>query len=283
VEVILNYQRRPPAGRRTGRNIGTPHANEAHDLEDEHEQTKVLMHDARPLGFSMARDGFELRSLPTTCSDFEDPAVLSKFYEEMQGAVRVATGADRVVCFDHTLRVSGGRTLNALGGARAGPALRVHNDYSRASGPARLQRLLDAGTVTWAAAPPARFAFVNVWRNIDRAQPVTRNPLGLCVPSSVDLRDAWPYRMHYPERIGENWSLGNAGAASHRWMHFPAMTADEALIFKVFDSSEAGVRFVFHTAFDHPTTPADAPPRRSIELRTLALWDTPPARPASAL
>ena len=61
------------------------------------------------------------------------------------------------------------------------------------------------------------------------------------------------------------------------------MTAGEALIFKVFDSSQApGVpRFVFHTAFDDPTTPADAPPRRSVELRTVALWDAPQSPPSA--
>ena len=44
---------------------------------------------------------------------------------------------------------------------------------------------------------------------------------------------------------------------------------------QVFDKKEDGTRFVFHTAFDDPSTPADAPPRVSIETRTIAFWGTP--------
>ena len=74
-------------------------------------------------------------------------------------------------------------------------------------------------------------------------------------------------------------SLGNATAARHQWAYYPRMAAEEALLFKTFDSCEDGStpRFVFHTAFDDPTTPDDAPPRRSIEVRTVALWDLEPA------
>jgi hypothetical protein len=48
------------------------------------------------------------------------------------------------------------------------------------------------------------------------------------------------------------------------------MTVDEALLLKCYDSAIDGrSRFAPHTAFADPSTPADAPPRESIELRTL--------------
>ena len=48
------------------------------------------------------------------------------------------------------------------------------------------------------------------------------------------------------------------------------MRTDEALLLKCYDSATDGrTRFAPHTAFTDPTTPADAPPRESIELRTL--------------
>jgi hypothetical protein len=41
-------------------------------------------------------------------------------------------------------------------------------------------------------------------------------------------------------------------------------------LLKCFDSNTDGrARFAPHTAFADPTTPPDAPPRESIELRTL--------------
>jgi hypothetical protein len=45
------------------------------------------------------------------------------------------------------------------------------------------------------------------------------------------------------------------------------------LIFKVYDKKKDGPRFVFHTAFEDPTTPEDALPRMSIEARAIVCFD----------
>jgi len=51
------------------------------------------------------------------------------------------------------------------------------------------------------------------------------------------------------------------------------MTRDEIVLIKCFDSKTDGrARFSAHTAFDDPTTPANALPRESIEVRTLVLF-----------
>jgi hypothetical protein len=51
------------------------------------------------------------------------------------------------------------------------------------------------------------------------------------------------------------------------------MRREEALVFKVFDSATDGrARFTPHTSFDDPATPPGAPPRQSIEARTLAFF-----------
>jgi hypothetical protein len=45
------------------------------------------------------------------------------------------------------------------------------------------------------------------------------------------------------------------------------------VLIKCYDSLDDGrARFTAHTAFDDPTTPADAPPRESIEVRTLVFF-----------
>jgi hypothetical protein len=50
------------------------------------------------------------------------------------------------------------------------------------------------------------------------------------------------------------------------------MTPDEVLLIKGFDSLTDGrARFTPHGAFDLPDTPAAAPPRESIEVRTLVV------------
>jgi hypothetical protein len=51
------------------------------------------------------------------------------------------------------------------------------------------------------------------------------------------------------------------------------MRREEALVFKVYDSSKDGrARWSAHTAFDDPTSPPNARPRESIEIRTLAFF-----------
>jgi hypothetical protein len=48
---------------------------------------------------------------------------------------------------------------------------------------------------------------------------------------------------------------------------------DEALLIKCYDSRTDVARFTPHTAFENPLTPPSAPPRESIEFRTIAFFD----------
>lgn len=70
--------------------------------------------------------------------------------------------------------------------------------------------------------------------------------------------------------MGENYSLRHS--VQHEWYYYPQMAADECLLFKVYDKHEDVPRFVFHTAFEDPYTNIDSPPRRSIEVRTIAFF-----------
>jgi hypothetical protein len=77
--------------------------------------------------------------------------------------------------------------------------------------------------------------------------------------------------LKYRERTGEIYVMRHA--PTHRWMYFPQMEAHQALLLKTYDSETDGrARFMGHTAFEDPTTPADAPKRESIEVRTMAFF-----------
>jgi hypothetical protein len=57
------------------------------------------------------------------------------------------------------------------------------------------------------------------------------------------------------------------------WYTFPTIEPDEALLIQCFDSLNDGrARLTTHSAFDDPTTPSNARPRESIEVRTLAFF-----------
>ena len=52
------------------------------------------------------------------------------------------------------------------------------------------------------------------------------------------------------------------------------MHKDELLIFKQYDSDpRARGRYCFHTAFNDPTIPKDAPVRQSIEVQAIVLFN----------
>ena len=48
---------------------------------------------------------------------------------------------------------------------------------------------------------------------------------------------------------------------------------DEVLVFKQFDSAEDMPCYTPHAAFAHPATPPGTPPRESIEIRCLLIFD----------
>ena len=285
-KVELNYQEPPPQGKSTGRYINQ---EDKGDVVDEHIAAEVFMNDGRELcpPATLETKGFELQSWPTRCTDFaDDEEVVRTYYGEMMELVKSASGAERVFIFDHTLRETGNTNLNAAaGGGAAAPVPRVHCDYTVNGAPRRLLQLGEEGiysrlrgrTLTSAEAQElsnGRFAFINVWRSIDDVHPVMREPLAVCDENSVPDDDRFIYELRFPDRTGENYSLRHS--TEHKWYYYPKLTKDECLVFKVYDKKEDGPRFVFHSAFDEPGTPADAPPRRSIEVRAIAFFDPPP-------
>jgi hypothetical protein len=79
--------------------------------------------------------------------------------------------------------------------------------------------------------------------------------------------------VRYSDKVGESYCLTSEKAAEHRWYYYPQMLKEEALLLKTYATQEEEIRFVFHTAFEHPATPVDAPHRTSIETRCMAIFD----------
>lgn len=284
--VMLNYQEPPPPGKSTGRYINQPDQG---DVADVHVAAPVAMRDGRELVPPATLDsiGFALKAWPTQVVDFQDDdEIVGNYYEEMRTLVKEASGAERVFIFDHTVRESGKTNLNAAAGGSAAPVPRVHCDYTASGAPRRLAQLGKEGIyskvrnrmLTEAEAAElasGRFAFINIWRSIDDVAPcVMQKPLAVCDEMSVPEGDRFLYELRFPDRTGENYSLQHS--PSHKWYYFTRQKKEECLVFKVYDKKADGPRFVFHTAFEDPMSPADAPPRKSIEVRAIAFFDPPP-------
>jgi len=233
-----------------------------------YEERTVAIRNARPLNPTLSIDGngFVLVDHATCMRDFFDLEELKRvYYAEAMALVQQVSGASRVVLFDHTLRSGddGEREARLI----REPVLAAHNDYTEWSGPQRVRDLLPQEAERLLG---RRFAIVQVWRSI--AHPIVRNPLAIADARSVAPDDLLVSERRYPDRVGQTYRL--AYNARHQWYYFPEMRRDEALVFKVFDSKKDGrARFVPHTSFENPLASADALPRRSIEVRTLAFFD----------
>ena len=231
----------------------------------------MTIHDARRRRdeLSLEREGFVLVNHETRVDDFYDPHQLQTiYYPEIERLVAKQTGASRVLIFDHTLR-TGDEAAQAEKNLRE-PVKVVHNDYTEWSGPQRVRDLLPAAEANRLL--EGRVAVVQVWRAL--RGPVLSSPLAICDATSVEPGDLIPAERHHKDRVGEIYQL--AFNPNHHWNWFPRMQRNEALVFKCYDSEKDGrARFTAHASFDDPDTPADAPKRESIEVRTLAFWVTP--------
>ena len=233
-----------------------------------YEARAVEVRNGRPLAdqFSLDSAGFAFVAHPTAMADFFDADQVKRvYYPEVEALVKRVSGAARVVVFDHTVRSGDGTEREAK--LVREPVLSVHNDYTERSAPRRVHEVLPEEAEALLA---HRFAIIQVWRAID--QPIRSKPLAIADARSLAPTDLIPAERRYPHRVGEIYQMRYNPA--HRWFYFPEMRRDEALVFKVFDSATDGrARYSAHTAFDDPTSPPDAPPRRSIETRTFAFFD----------
>jgi len=217
--------------------------------------------------FDADREGFVLKPFPAEFSGYDDEAAVKEiFYPQVVDFVKRNTGAKRVVIFDHTLRKRLPADLNQQTTVNRPAVLLVHSDYTIASGPQRVRDLLpDEAEMLL----QRRVAFYNVWKSLYDV--VEELPLAMCDATSQNEGDMLRMELKYRERTGEIYVMRYS--PSHRWVYFPHMRADQALLLKTYDSETDGrSRFVGHSAFEDPTTPPNAPRRESIEVRTMAFF-----------
>jgi hypothetical protein len=230
------------------------------------ERHALPIYDIRPIAeaVSLDRQGFALVRQKTAVKNFSDDAeIRSVYYPEAERLIKAETGADRVFIFDHTVRKRVDGAADLRDGSPRQPAWRVHVDHTAKSGPQRVRDLIPDEAEQLLK---GRVQIINLWRPL--RGPLRDAPLAVCDARTVKFDELVGSDLVYPNRVGETYSV--KFNPEHRWFYVPEMTADEILLLKCFDSKTDGrARFAPHSAFVDPTTPADAPRRESIELRTL--------------
>src|SRR5207237_2972736 len=185
--VAYNYEPPPGVPVRTGKS----------------EEHQVPSRDARPLigRRSLDREGFVLLHHQTAVKNFYDEdEIASVYYPECESVIKEATGATRVVAFDHIVRNAAMAALE--GSCIKLPAKRVHNDYTAWSSPKRVRDLMGDEAEELLK---HRFAIINLWRPI--RGPVLESPLTLCDAESLSEQDLVASDLKYPDRNGEAYSI----------------------------------------------------------------------------
>lgn len=255
-EKPRNYTYDPPPG--------VPQSNASY------EPHTLPVYDVRPVAHQVTVDdeGIQLVEHRSAVRGFEDEEEIHRvYYPEAEEIIRRATGASRVVVFDHTIRRRKPDAVDRAPATPRQPVTRVHNDYTEKSGPQRVRDLMGGEAEELLK---QRFAVINLWRPI--RGPLQDAPLAVCDAKSTRPEDFVPSDLVYRDRTGETYAV--RFNPTHRWYYVSDMREDEALLLKCYDSDRGGIaRFAPHSAFEDPSAPADKLPRESIELRTLVFFD----------
>ena len=229
------------------------------------EEHRVTIHDMRPEAEQLTfdRNGFVLLDEPSAVKDFSADGAIATYSRETEALVKRLTGAAKTVSFGPVIRT------NAPGAhGHNQPAFGAHVDYGDRTVRDYTYDLLPKDEADRRL--EGRYMLINVWRPIEMVESA---PLALCDASTVKRKD-----MFDSEVIGglgsfgtrSLWGFNLAWAPGRKWYWVPHMQPWEVLAFKLYDSDPDKVQHTAHSAFDDPSTPADAAPRQSIEVRTIS-------------
>ncbi len=226
----------------------------------------ILVHNARPAlaagQTDLDRSGFTLTQHTSAVTDFRNEDEVARlYYPEIERLVERVTGAHKAFVRGHLIRTETPIDFND------GYARFVHCDYNIK----RLQEMSEEVLEQHGVEPQPHWKYVwfNTWQPFDN--PAINNPLAFIDWQSLPEDDVIDY--YYTGRNTDALVAAPVYNPNHRWCYFPNMTPDEILVFKQMDGRKNRSVYCPHTSFDIPDTPEDAPPRRSIEGRLLAVFE----------
>jgi hypothetical protein len=229
---------------------------------DDHE---VLITDLRSVAElpTIERNGFTMLHEPTATRNFLDAGEIQQvFCPEAVALAKRLNGAAHAIAFGPVVRTDAPSTSHGHL-----PAYGAHVDYGRRTIEDMARPVLGEQADFWLG---KRVVLMNLWRPITT---VYRTPLALCDAATVQPGDLHESEIrgglddpNRPPLYGYNLSY----SPDHRWYYTSHMQPDEVFAFKLYDSDASRPQWTGHTAIDDPEAPADAPPRQSIEVRTIS-------------
>lgn len=212
-------------------------------------------------------NGFALLMHDSAVSNYTNEDEVEKvFYPEMIELAKKVNGAVKAIAFGHVARTSAQGSKEHLQ-----PAHAAHVDYGRKTVEEYTRNIMgDEEADYWLK---KRVILMNFWRPITTVYSV---PLSLCDASTVLKSDLNPAEvrggLNNPDRPPlYGWNLSYN--PDHLWYYTHEMKPEEIYAFKLYDSKDCVPQWTGHTAINVPGTPADAPPRQSMEIRTISFID----------
>ncbi|HXZ69130.1 MAG TPA: CmcJ/NvfI family oxidoreductase [Alphaproteobacteria bacterium] len=220
---------------------------------------------------TLEREGIALVPFKSAVKDFRNPEEVKKIYGgELAELIKTATGARYAFGFGIAFPRYSQRYAEAPPGGR--PAPLAHVDVTPLTAPG-IGRNRAYSCEPEVLKPGQQLAGYNVWRVL--SEPPHDIPLAVCDQQTVDWDDLFEADGVYGK--GESEWRSEAYLVRHnprhRWIYFSQMKPGDALIFRSYESDEAGYPGVPHAAFSDPSCPENAPGRVSVEARVYVIFD----------
>ena len=251
--------------------VGKPSFGAVNNAETE--KRIMTIHDASSWADppTLDREGIALVPFTSAVKDFHDRDEVKRVYGgELTELIRSATGAQHAFGFGIAHPRYSGRYSEAPPGGRPAPLAHVDVTMETAPGIGRNRAYSCPPEVL---KPGQRLVGYNVWRVL--SEPPHDIPLAVCDQQSVAWSDLVKADGVYGR--GENEWRSEAYLVkhnpAHRWIYFSGMTPGDAMIFRSYESNDAGYPGVPHGAIVDPTCPASAPGRISVEARVYVVFD----------
>ena len=229
------------------------------------EKVDVLVRNARDIAETISIDvnGFELFDYMPPITDFKDANSVSEVYRPaIAEFVRNLTGASEVFITNHLIRTEDKSDFNKA------YARFVHCDYSLKTARSASLNLLKNRKLDISQYENAEFAWFNTWQPFDH--PVQQNPLAVLDAATIQEGDIMDYV--YGGRGSSTKSSMPLYRESHQFYYYKNMLPNEVLLIKQLDTRSDRSAVSPHTSFVDPESPVDALPRRSIEVRMMAVF-----------
>ncbi|CAK7229737.1 hypothetical protein SCUCBS95973_007329 [Sporothrix curviconia] len=235
-------------------------------------ETTIHSMRARTPAPSLAVEGFAVQTLASKMAyaDFSDEATIEAVYcSELESHLARALGDGvrnvRVLDYQRRHKVSSFPYFQGRLPPGPQPSLMTHADVT----PAAVEAIVRSLYVHADAILQARYMVVTAWKPL--RFPVHDWPLAICDATTLDrARDLLPSDVVYPQYVAENYMVHYS--PRQKWYWLPDHQPDEILVFKAFDSGDAGSWPCAHGAFPLPGQQEEAPSRQSIDVRLLVTY-----------